>query len=75
MAVADQVIDLKEKKIKNKPVNQLPEPSGYKILITIPEIEAKTRGGILKPDKLIDEERVFKCCGLCNKSRPGCLSE
>jgi co-chaperonin GroES (HSP10) len=38
--------DTNEKKAK-----QLPDPSGYRILCAIPEIEAKTAGGIIKADE------------------------
>ena len=68
-SMANQVIDLKEEK-ENKTAAQLPEPSGYKLLITIPEIESKTSGGILKPDKLIDEERVSSVVGFVTKVGP-----
>lgn len=37
--------DTEEKKAK-----QLPEPSGYRILCAIPEMEEKTSGGIFKAD-------------------------
>jgi len=37
--------DTDEKKAK-----QLPEPSGYRILCAVPEIEEKTEGGIFKAD-------------------------
>jgi len=37
--------DTEEKKAK-----QLPEPSGYRILCAIPEIEEKTAGGLFKAD-------------------------
>ncbi len=37
--------DTEEKKAK-----QLPEPSGYRILCAIPEMEEKTAGGIFKAD-------------------------
>ena len=67
--MATQVIDLEEEK-KTKATTQLPEPSGYKLLITIPEIEAKTRGGILKPDKLKHEERVSSVVGVVTKVGP-----
>jgi co-chaperonin GroES (HSP10) len=38
---------------------QLPEPSGYRLLCAIPEIEAKTEGGILKADITLEHEALL----------------
>ena len=38
---------------------QLPEPSGYRLLCAIPEIEEKTAGGILKADITIEREELL----------------
>lgn len=32
------------------PVEELPEPKGYKILVAIPGVEERTAGGIYRPD-------------------------
>jgi co-chaperonin GroES (HSP10) len=38
---------------------QLPEPSGYRILCAIPQIEEKTAGGIYKADVTIHHEELL----------------
>ena len=38
---------------------QLPDPQGYRLLCAIPEIEAKTDGGILKADITIEREELL----------------
>jgi chaperonin GroES len=42
---------------------QLPAPKGYKLLIAIPEIKAKTDGGIIIPDLLKDAEKTASIYG------------
>ena len=43
--------------------HQLPKPSGYKILIALPEPEEKTEGGILKAKQTMDLEELGSICG------------
>jgi co-chaperonin GroES (HSP10) len=38
--------------------SQLPEPRGYKLLITLPEVEEKTEGGIIKSSEFRHEESI-----------------
>lgn len=45
----------------------LPEPAGYRILIACPVIEEKTEGGIIRPDELLDKEKVASIVGLVVK--------
>jgi len=45
--------DTEERKAK-----QLPDPSGYRILCAVPEIEEKTAGGIYKPDITMYHEEL-----------------
>jgi len=49
----DDVIELKEK------AAQLPTPSGYRILCAVPEVEASTEGGLLKPDSMVANEELL----------------
>ena len=46
----EKVAELKDKSLR------LPQPVGYKVLVTLPNIEEKTAGGILKPDSVIEKE-------------------
>ena len=43
--------------------HQLPKPSGYKILIALPQPEEKTEGGILKAKQTMDLEEIGSICG------------
>tara|TARA_R100001244_G_scaffold21831_1_gene22974 strand:- start:125 stop:508 length:384 start_codon:yes stop_codon:yes gene_type:complete len=56
---SDSVVDLE----KHRSATQLPKPSGYKILIALPEIDEKTEGGIYKPDSLQEIEEVATVVG------------
>jgi co-chaperonin GroES (HSP10) len=38
---------------------QLPDPSGYRILCAIPDIEKKTEGGIIKADITLEHEELL----------------
>jgi co-chaperonin GroES (HSP10) len=53
--IADATVlpDTDEKKAK-----QLPDPSGYRILCAIPEVEEKTAGGIFKADSTKQYEEL-----------------
>ena len=46
----EKVAELKDKSLR------LPQPVGYKVLVTLPKIEEKTSGGILKPNSVIEQE-------------------
>lgn len=41
----------------------IPDPKGYKLLIAIPSVEEKTAGGIIRPDKLRDQESIATLFG------------
>ena len=43
---------------------KLPEPQGYKLLISIPKLEEKTSGGVIIPDKLKGMEQTASIIGL-----------
>ena len=49
---------------------QLPEPSGYRILIALPEAEEKTEGGIIKASSYVERESVGSICGFVMKLGP-----
>ena len=39
---------------------RLPKPSGYKILVALPNIEERTEGWIIKPDSVIEKDRLIE---------------
>ena len=45
--------------VQEKKATQLPDPSGYRLLCMIPEIENKTSGGILKADITVANEELL----------------
>lgn len=36
--------------------SKMPIPTGYKVLVALPKLEEKTKGGIIRPDVLKDRE-------------------
>lgn len=48
----------------------LPTPSGYHLLVALPKVDDKTKGGVLKPDQYVDLERVASIVGLVVKTGP-----
>ena len=42
---------------------RMPEPTGYKVLIMIPEVKEATKGGVIIPDGLKDREGVASIIG------------
>ena len=49
---------------------RLPEPSGYRLLIAIPEVSEKTEGGVFMPDSLKKAEETASIIGFVVKSGP-----
>lgn len=62
--------DTTEKKAK-----QLPDPSGYRILCAVPEVETKTTGGILKADTTIHHEVLLTTVLMALKLGPDCYAD
>lgn len=56
-------------------VTQLPEPSGYRLLIAVPEIDERTEGGVYLPDKLKDAETTASILGLVIKMGPDAYND
>lgn len=46
-----------------KVASQLPKPTGYKILIALPNPEEKTEGGILKASSTLEAEEIGSIVG------------
>ena len=61
--------------IEQKQATQLPEPTGYRILIAIPDKEEKTEGGILKAQETLHYEEVSSIVGFVMKMGPDCYKE
>ena len=54
---------------------QLPEPSGYRILCAIPEIEDKYDSGIIKADSTMHYEEVLSTVFFVVKMGPDCYKD
>ncbi|MEY4263484.1 MAG: Chaperonin 10 Kd subunit [Pseudomonadota bacterium] len=53
----------------------LPEPSGYRILVAIPEQEKEYESGILKSDKTMQYEEVLSTVFFVVKMGPDCYQD
>jgi co-chaperonin GroES (HSP10) len=62
--------DTPERKAK-----QLPDPSGYRILCAIPEIEEKYDSGILKSDLTVQHEELLTTVLFVAKMGPDCYKD
>lgn len=58
-------VESTDKEARN--AHQLPDPKGYKILISLPEPEESTEGGILKAQQTIEREEVGSIVGFVMK--------
>ena len=73
--VAETTIQAVEESSEAEKAKQLPEPSGYHILIGIPESEEKTDGGILKAKQTIEIEETATIVGFVLKLGPDCYQD
>ena len=70
-AVKDiEVEDSEATEKEESTAKQLPEPSGYRILIALPEAEETTEGGIIKAAAYVERESVGSICGFVMKLGP-----
>jgi len=60
---------------EDQKAKQLPEPSGYRILIALPNPEEKTEGGIIKAASLVERESVGSICGFVMKLGPDAYAD
>jgi len=70
--VMNTALDIEKEK---QEATQLPEPTGYRILIAIPEKEEKTEGGIIKAEETIRYEEVSTITGFVLKMGPDCYKD
>jgi co-chaperonin GroES (HSP10) len=54
---------------------KLPEPTGYRLLIALPEIDEKTEGGVIMPDGLRKDESTASIIGFVIKTGPDAYSD
>ena len=58
-----------------KLAKQLPEPTGYKMLIGLPKIETKYESGIIKADSIVRNDEIATCIGFVIKMGPDCYKD
>jgi co-chaperonin GroES (HSP10) len=64
-----------EKVTDDKVATQLPEPTGYKVLISTVEVNEKTEGGVYMPDGLRQAEETASIIGFVIKTGPDAYSD
>jgi co-chaperonin GroES (HSP10) len=79
------LVDLAGKPINKKPLEpevpieerakQLPDPSGYRILCAIPDIDKTTEGGIIKADITLQHEELLTTVLFVVKMGPDCFND
>ena len=62
-------------KLSKETLEKLPIPKGYRILIAVPSVEEKTKGGILLPDSLKSKEETAAVCGQVLAMGDDCYSD
>ena len=75
MKTAEKVKEQKSEKVAVPIAKQLPEPSGYRILIALPEADEKTEGGIIKAASIVERESVGSICGFVMKLGPDAYND
>jgi co-chaperonin GroES (HSP10) len=72
-----QAVDLSAvlDKTDDDKATQLPDPSGYRILCAIPEIEDKYDSGIIKADSTMHHEEVLSTVFFVVKMGPDCYQD
>ncbi len=62
-------------KVEDNLQSKLPEPTGYRLLIALPEIDEKTEGGVIMPDGLVKDESTASIIGFVLKTGPDAYSD
>jgi co-chaperonin GroES (HSP10) len=64
-----------ESKLSKEILGNLPAPKGYRILIAVPEVEERTKGGIIRPDAIKSREETASIVGQVLEMGPDCYSD
>ena len=62
-------------KVEDNLQSKLPEPTGDRLLIALPEIDEKTEGGVMMPDGLLKDESTASLIGFVIKAGPDAYSD
>ena len=58
-----------------KYASQLPEPSGFRMLLALPEMKEETDGGIFIPENRLHDEKAASVVGMVLKQGPDCYND
>ena len=70
-----KVAQIETESAEPRTANQLPDPTGYKILIALPEPDKEFEGGILKANKTLQDEEIGSIIGMVLKVGPDCYKD
>ena len=70
-----KVAQIETESDETRTANQLPDPTGYKILIALPEPDKEFEGGILKANKTLQDEEIGSIIGMGLKVGPACYKD
>lgn len=62
-------------KLSKETLHKLPDPKGYRILIAVPDVEEKTKGGIIRPDVVKTKEETASIAGQVLAMGPDCFMD
>lgn len=68
-------VNVEDTQITEDLQSKLPEPTGYRLLIALPEISEKTQGGVFMPDNLKKDESTASIIGFVLKKGPDAYSD
>ena len=70
------IVNVSDEKLVDETLQaKLPEPTGYRILIALPEISEKTAGGVYVPDNLRSAEETASIIGFVVKLGPAAYGD
>ena len=61
--------------IKEKVAKQLPQPCGYKMLVSLPKIEEKYDSGLIKADSIVRNDEIASVVGFVISQGPDCYKD
>ena len=64
-----------EKAAAEQVAKQLPTPCGYKMLVSLPKIEAKYESGLLKADVIVRQDELATVVGFVLRMGPDCYKD
>ena len=68
-------VNVEDTQVSESLQSKLPEPTGYRLLIALPEISEKTEGGVFMPDGLKKDESTASIIGFVLKAGPDAYSD